>query len=44
MPVRTTFTLERGRGVVRLRGKANDPHGFGSREFDWTLEKFERRG
>lgn len=39
----TTFTLERGKGVVRLRGKANDPHGFGSREFDWTLEKFERK-
>ena len=39
----TTFTLERGKGVVRLRGKANDPHGFGSRKFDWTLETFERK-
>lgn len=40
----TRFELERGRGVVKLEGKGNDPHGFGRRCFDWTLESFERRG
>jgi hypothetical protein len=41
----TTFTLERGKGVVRLYGKGNDVHGGqGARVFDWILEKFERRG
>jgi hypothetical protein len=41
---RTAFVLEKGKGVVRLNGKGDDPHGFGRRRFDWTLEKFERRG
>lgn len=41
---RTRFELERGRGVVRLEGKGDDPHGFGTRRFDWHLESFERRG
>lgn len=40
----TRFELERGRGVVKLEGKGSDPHGFGERRFDWTLESFERRG
>jgi hypothetical protein len=40
----TRFELERGRGVVKLEGKGADPHGFGQRRFDWTLESFERRG
>lgn len=40
---RTTYTLEKGKGVTRLTGKYDDPHGFGRREgFDWTLESFER--
>jgi len=40
---RTTYTLEKGKGVTRLTGKYEDPHGFGRREgFDWTLESFER--
>ena len=41
---RTTFTLERGKGVVRLKGKRTDLHSSGFRVFDWTLEKFERGG
>lgn len=41
----STFTLERGKGVVRLVGKGTDVHGNeGFRGFNWTLEKFERRG
>jgi len=41
---KTTFTVERGRGVVRLVGKRTDLHADGLRGFDWILESFERRG
>lgn len=40
----TTFTVKRGFGVVRLQGKRTDLHADGVRNFDWTLESFERRG
>ena len=41
---KTTFTVERGVGVVRLQGKRTDIHASGLRGFEWTLESFERRG
>ena len=41
---RTTFTVERGKGVVRLVGKRTDIHSSGVSSFDWILESFERRG
>jgi hypothetical protein len=39
----TTFSVKRGVGVVGLQGKRTDIHADGVRNFDWTLESFERR-